>query len=106
MKERPCKSGTYIIENIKKERFYLGSTKDFNKRKYNHWRLLKSNKHTNAYLQADWNKQSPEDFVFRILKRTPIDWVLHEEQILLDKFYDNQNRCYNFLHESWKHRRN
>jgi len=97
MNESRCsKSGTYTIENVKNGRFYLGSTKNLKKRKADHFRLLNSGKHTNSYLQADWNKHSPEDFVFKVLTRTSVSKILHEEQTLLDEFYDHQKLCYNF----------
>ena len=96
MRENPCKNcGVYIIRNTINERLYIGSTIDFNKRRYNHWRLLKADGHGNAFLQADWNKHRPQDFEFQILKKVSSNRILYEEQLLLDEFFDNQKQCYN-----------
>ncbi|MGD8779047.1 MAG: GIY-YIG nuclease family protein [Ignavibacteria bacterium] len=65
------KLGIYKILNIKTNSFYIGSSKDLERRKYNHFSKLKENKHKNKKLQADFNKFKAEYFKFIILEEMP-----------------------------------
>ena len=58
----------YKITNIINNRVYIGQTKQYSIRQRQHMNDLKSNRHSNTYLQEDYNKQSPSDFVFMIIE--------------------------------------
>jgi group I intron endonuclease len=63
--------GIYKILNIITNNFYIGSSKDLERRKYNHFSKLKENKHKNKKLQADFNKFKEKSFKFIILEEMP-----------------------------------
>ena len=46
----------YKIENIVNKRIYIGSTKNYEKRKDTHFRTLRNNNHHNDFLQRSFNK--------------------------------------------------
>ena len=46
----------YGLICLKNNKIYIGQTECLNKRIKNHFYQLKSNKHTNPYLQQDFNK--------------------------------------------------
>ena len=49
-------SGIYVIRNLKNDKVYVGSAKNFNKRKHTHFLLLNKNQHWNVKLQRAYNK--------------------------------------------------
>lgn len=67
-KEDLLKSGIYKITNIKNNRIYIGSAKMFKERYRQHFAALKSNKHSNYFLQADYNKCGFDAFIFEIIE--------------------------------------
>mgnify|MGYP001608146036 CR=1 FL=1 len=75
-------SGIYHIWIDVSSYFYLGSTKDFDDRKYNHLWLLENNKHKNTHLQNAYNKH--KTFHFEVAHRLPEHYLLVKEQYLLD----------------------
>jgi len=79
-------SGIYQIRNLTTGRLYIGSAKDFSKRKYEHFRKLKTSKHTNSHLQASYNKHGLDCFVFEIVEHTNLDNLLIQEQYYLDMY--------------------
>lgn len=58
----------YKITNSKNNKIYIGSTKNFEKRKKQHIYLMKNNKHHSVYLQNFYNKYNDVSFSFKILK--------------------------------------
>ena len=58
-----------MIFNIVNNKCYVGSTKNFRKRKFEHFRVLRNNKHHSKHLQRAWNKYKEENFSFSILER-------------------------------------
>ena len=86
----------YKITNLITNKFYIGSTCDFNKRKYAHLNHLKNNKYYNKKLQNSWNKYGESNFVFEILEHTSRENLIKLEQQYLDfyKPYD-KNVGYN-----------
>ncbi|MCI0501747.1 MAG: GIY-YIG nuclease family protein, partial [Epsilonproteobacteria bacterium] len=61
-------SCVYCIENLTDNKKYIGQSIDVNKRKRDHWNLLKNNKHINDHLQKSWNKNGINNFTFYILE--------------------------------------
>lgn len=89
------KSGIYKLTNKANNRLYIGSTKEFKARWKQHTASLKHNKHSNKFLQADYNKCGDEVFVFEIVEITQ---GTKEERLLKEEFYINQffgDGCYN-----------
>jgi len=81
----------YKITNLVNGKFYLGSSKNINKRKSVHFSSLRYNKHHCLYLQRAYNKYGKENFRFEIIKECKD--CLREEQEYLDTL--DWNSCYN-----------
>lgn len=93
-------TGVYQIKNISNDRVYIGSTVKIVTRYNAHKSQLKRGIHANTFLQNDWNKCGQEVFVFSVLEQVnQLDILLETEQKWLDKFYDNQQNCYNICKE-------
>jgi hypothetical protein len=93
------KSGIYKITNKLNGRIYIGSSKLFKLRWKQHSKALRNNKHSNKFLQRDFNKCGEEVFVFEIVEGT--DGKTKEERLLIEEAYINQyfdsgKECYNF----------
>ena len=63
------KSGIYMILNVYNNKCYVGSTKNLYKRKNEHFRYLKNNKHHSDHLQRAYNKYGSDKFIFAIFKK-------------------------------------
>jgi predicted GIY-YIG superfamily endonuclease len=97
-KNIPSTSGIYSIKNISNDRIYIGSAANFYKRYNSHRSFLTHGTHINKFLQNDWNKTGdPSKFVFQIEMLCQKENLAQEEQKFLDKVFDNQKQCYNFL---------
>lgn len=92
------KSGIYKITNTTNGRIYIGSAKEFKERYKSHLYSLRKGTHHNKYLQADFNKCGEEVFEFHVVEVVEGEQSirLSIEQTYIDKFYDNQEACYNF----------
>src|SRR5689334_7425533 len=62
------KSGIYCIKNILDGKVYIGSGQDLNARRTKHINDLLNGKSHNLHLQAAFNKQGKQGFVFGILE--------------------------------------
>lgn len=91
-------SGIYKIINKSNNRIYIGSAKRFKERWQAHARQLRSGKHSNKYLQHDFNKCGPDVFEFCILELTEgtKEERLAREQVYLNEHHDKMELCYNF----------
>ena len=91
------KSGVYKLTNKLNGRIYIGSTHRFKKRWSEHSKRLESGKHSNKFLQADYNKCGDEAFVFEVVEvvEGPQENRLLVEQRYIDQHYDDQQQCYN-----------
>lgn len=87
-------SGVYQIKNKINNKLYIGSSHNLEKRKYEHFKMLKENKHHSPKLQNAFNKYGEENFVFEIIKLINIknlksiekrNILLNEEQFWIDK---------------------
>lgn len=82
-----------VIYSIKsQDKFYIGSTKDFNKRMAEHRGLLENGKHSNDYMQRVFNKYN--DFEYVIIEEVDNSKLKEVEQLYIDKHYDDPN-CMN-----------
>lgn len=61
-------SGIYCIVLVEKDRFYIGSAVDIDRRWKEHKRALYRGGHSNPRLQHAWNKYGADAFDFRVLE--------------------------------------
>lgn len=82
------RSGIYKITNEETGKFYIGSSKDIDKRWSDHKNELRANRHCNPKLQHSWNYYGESKFSIFILEDVdPLrDKLLEREQYYLDTF--------------------
>ena len=61
-------SSVYKITCLRNDCSYIGSSIKPIKRREKHWYLLKSNKHENSRLQADYDQYGKDAFIFEIIE--------------------------------------
>ena len=90
--------GIYKITNRQNGRVYIGSAKQLKNRFKSHNASLISDRHSNRFLQSDYNKCGKENFVFEILEIivNNKEERLLKEDVYISQYYDNQQNCYNF----------
>jgi group I intron endonuclease len=91
MSKARIRPGIYAIYNAVNEMIYIGQSKSLDYRLVNHASRLKLNKHHNAKLQAAYNKQQGEGFVFRAIELCDMD-QLNDREIYWIGLYDSTNR--------------
>lgn len=74
----PRKSGIYRFINFVTAKLYVGSAINLYRRRIEHIKELRANKHGNEYLQNAWNKYGEANFIFEVLE-------LCEKPVLLDR---------------------
>lgn len=79
-------SGIYKILNIENGHFYIGSTSNLPKRKWDHFSELRNNKHANKHLQRAFLKYGEPAFSFVPVLFCSIDNLLFYEQLFIDQF--------------------
>lgn len=84
----------YKITNSITNKLYIGSTNDFDRRKKEHLKKLRKNKHANSHLQNSFNKHSEKSFCFEIIEKSYQDKRTEREQYWIDQ-YDFENELYN-----------
>ena len=89
------KSGIYMILNTYNNKCYIGSTKNFSKRKYEHFNTLSKNKHHSSHLQKAYNKYGREKFVFVVLEECEVDKLI-EREIFWIKLKNSINSDYGY----------
>lgn len=78
------KSGVYKILNTATGRSYVGSGKNIYVRLSYHFSRLRSNKHSNIYLQSSFNKHGEGAFSISILEECAISLLKEREQFYID----------------------
>jgi group I intron endonuclease len=79
--------GIYLIECLKTNKVYIGSAKNLERRKKEHFLNLLKNKHNNKFLQNAWNKYGSENFIFKVLEKVNNEnELLFHEQKFIDAF--------------------
>lgn len=85
----------YQILNKETDKLYIGSTKDYEHRKYQHLYNLRKGKHINSHLQSSFNKYTEAAFEFSV--REGCDNYLEREQETIDSYeWDklyNMSKC-------------
>jgi len=79
---KDIESCIYLIINKANNKFYIGSTCDFQKRKTTHLRDLKANKHHSRYLQRAFNKYGASSFEIVIYH-----FCTENEKVELEQYY-------------------
>jgi group I intron endonuclease len=92
------KSGIYKIINKLNGKIYVGSAKLFKVRWSQHSSSLRNQRHSNKFLQSDYNKCGEEAFVFEVLEVT--EGKTKEERLMIEEgyikqYYDHGDLCYN-----------
>ena len=89
--------GIYAIHNIKSNKYYIGSSSNLRKRKNQHFRDLRSNKHPNRHLQSAVNRDGLDNFIFITLEITEEAQLIEIEQkwINIYGFNNLYNLCPN-----------
>jgi group I intron endonuclease len=86
------KMGIYKITNTRNGKFYIGSSKDINRRWWEHKNDLNKKTHINAKLQNAWNFYGENQFKFEIVEEIMDDKLLLErEQHYLNMFEPYRN---------------
>jgi group I intron endonuclease len=97
IQQYPSTQGIYKIINTTSNKFYIGSSKQLNKRIIDHFSRLRNNIHKNKFLQRAFNKYGESSFKIEILEEfvglTPEE-LLAKEQHHLD-LIENWRDCYN-----------
>jgi hypothetical protein len=95
----------YRIKNLKNDRFYFGSTNNFDRRKREHLKAIRARDlrsgNGNYARDAIRYGHQAEDFSIRVVARfdNRID-MLEREQTFLDMYWGTKN-CYNVAFEVW-----
>ena len=97
------KSGIYKITNNLNGRIYVGSAKEFKERWQSHAYSLRKQKHSNRFLQADFNKCGEEAFIFEVIEVT--EEKTKEERLAIEEgyikqYYDSGDMCYNLCNRA------
>lgn len=90
------RSGVYSFKNKLDGKRYIGTSVDLEKRKRQHLRSLRRNKHENPPFQNAWNKYGEDNFEYEVLQRCPkvecveweAAWILIFETTDRDKGYN------------------
>lgn len=80
------KTGIYKITNKHNGKFYIGSSKQIERRWWEHQNDLNKNKHVNHKLQTAWNHYGSNEFEFTIIEDVEDSQLLIREQFYLDVF--------------------
>lgn len=81
--------GIYCIKNTINNKLYIGSSKNINKRKQEHFSRLRRGVHKNVKLQASYNKHGEASFIFEILEtnsKLNREELLSLEQNYIDRY--------------------
>lgn len=81
----------YKIQNIKNDKFYIGSTIDFDKRINVHFYKLKRNIHHSIIFQRAYNKYGREVFKASVLEECNLDTLKEREQYYIDTLKPQYN---------------
>lgn len=76
--------GIYVIRNTQTGDCYIGSTVSLRRRRSEHFRWLRRNRHHSPHLQHAWNKYGEGVFTLEVLEVCSKEGILHREQHYLD----------------------
>jgi group I intron endonuclease len=67
------------------KKIYIGSAVNLWRRKREHFKTLRGNRHINSHLQRAWSKYGDESFCFEVIELILSPFLLEREQYWLDK---------------------
>jgi group I intron endonuclease len=85
------KSGIYSIINTVNGKIYIGKTINLYHRKYQHFALLNSHRHTNEHLNASAKKYGADKFYYNVVEYCD-ESILGEREHYWIKHFDSNNR--------------
>ena len=96
MFEASIKSGIYMILNLKTGKCYIGSARNIEKRKKEHFAMLCRNMHHSLKLQNSFNKHGEESFRFSVIEKVSyLDSLITVEQKYIDLYDSSGKLVYN-----------
>ena len=109
IKELSGKPGIYAIVNKTNNHLYIGQSHDLLKRKREHFKSLKNNKHSNAYLQNSYNLYGKDNFGFFVIEYVARLQDLNDrEQYWIERLmpdYNIRKNVYGPLYETRKRKK-
>lgn len=90
MKKRYKNPISCVYKIIVEKYIYIGSTKVFNKRKYEHLWKLKNNTHPNPILQNIFNKHGKDVFIFSVIEEVNVKNLIEIEQKYIDLYKNDK----------------
>jgi len=88
-------SAIYRILNVANDHFYIGSSVNVRRRRWEHWDSLRKGVHHCEALQTAWDEFGEDAFEFEIVEEVVGDTqLLHIEETYLMK-YAGSSKCYN-----------
>lgn len=91
--------GVYKITNLVNGKIYVGSSKDINKRWYQHKNSLTNDTHGNLHLQNAWNKYGGQNFKFEIIEECEPSVQFEREQFYLNELNPFDGNGYNIVRQ-------
>ena len=84
--------GVYKIENIVTNKVYIGSTRNYLRRKHEHLKSLRNGKCHMVKLQNSWNKYGESNFCISLIEVVHVENTLIEREDFWILYYDSTNR--------------
>jgi group I intron endonuclease len=78
--------GIYSITNLKNNKIYIGSTKNFERRYYYHLNDLRNNRHFNIHLQRAFNIDGEDFFIYNLVEECDELNLVEKEEYYIEKF--------------------
>lgn len=94
MQEFTNESGIYKCTCLSNCRSYIGQTCSLFRRKNDHIRELRNNRHSNRHLQNAWNKYGEENFTWEVLEYCSTD-LLNEREMYWIEYYNSFKTGFN-----------
>lgn len=91
--------GIYKITNTINNKYYIGQSKEIEKRWKRHKKDLDNDKHTNLHIKRAWDKYGQDNFTFEIIEECPEN-KLNEREIYWIAFYNSNNYNYGYNQDS------
>ena len=91
------KSGVYCIKNLKNGKVYVGSSKNLEHRRTEHFNSLLKGNHHCSHLQKSYNKYGLKYFIFCVIEYVEGKNKLEQQELRWFHYYNvgNHSKCYN-----------